>query len=157
MHRLLSVTAILVCASTMTGCAADRSDADTAAIIAFENAALDRWDKGDVYGYLDMYADDITYLSPGTPKRVDGLAAMRRLLEPIQGKIHIERREMVGPSVQRYGDTAILTYNLIDYMRSETGSLSEKRWNSTAVYARIRGEWRIVHSHWSHPKDGSEP
>ena len=157
MYRLLSVTGILVCAFMMAVCTADRSETDTASIIALENAALDRWDKGDVHGYLDLYADDITYFSPGTQKRADGIAVMRRLLEPIQGKTHIERREMIGPAVQRYGDTAILTYSLVDYVRSEAGDLEEKHWNSTAVYVRIKGQWKIVHSHWSHPKEGSEP
>jgi hypothetical protein len=26
------------------------------------------------------------------------------------------------------------------------------RWNSTEVYRRIDGKWRIVHSHWSFTK-----
>lgn len=26
------------------------------------------------------------------------------------------------------------------------------RWNSTEVYSRVAGKWRIIHSHWSYTK-----
>jgi len=61
----------------------------------------------------------------------------------------VEGRPQLLPSVQRYGDAAVLTYNLIDSVRTDAGNLEEKRWNSTAVYARIGGQWKMIHSHWS--------
>ena len=59
-------------------------------IIALERAALDRWGKGDPQGFLETYADDITYFDPGSEKRVDGLVAMKELLIPRTGKIKID-------------------------------------------------------------------
>lgn len=60
------------------------------------------------------------------------------------------RYEMSGPKVQRHGDVALLTFNLINY-----GKLPDQpervlaRWNSTEVYRRVNGEWKLIHSHWS--------
>ena len=55
--------------------------------------------------------------------------------------------------VQRYGDVALLTFNLINYGHvSEEPETILSRWNSIEVYGRIDGEWRIIHSHWSYIK-----
>jgi ketosteroid isomerase-like protein len=115
-------------------------------IIAMERAALDRWGHGDPQGYIDIYAPEITYFDPYQKARIDGLAALTRLYESIKGKSSIPRVELISPRVQMHGDTATLTFNLVNY--SATGEATS-RWNSTEVYARIKGEWKIIHSHWS--------
>lgn len=61
------------------------------------------------------------------------------------------RYDMINPIVQAEGDTAVLTYNLVNYGKP-TGSTKETvlaRWNATQVYRRIGGAWRIAHTHWS--------
>ena len=121
-------------------------------IIQIERNALDRWGKGDVYGYLDIYADEITYFDTATEKRLDGLSILKQRFEPIQGEIKIHHYDMIDPEVQVRGSTAVLTYNLIDYVAREDGTLREIRWNSTAVYTRIGNEWKIIHSHWAHTR-----
>ena len=118
-------------------------------IIGLERAALDRWGKGDPQGFIEVYAPDVTYFDTMSERRVDGLAAMKELLLPLTGKIKIEHYEMLNPRVQRYGDAAILSYNLISHTRAPNGEARAVRWNSTAVYARHQGQWKIVHSHWS--------
>ena len=118
-------------------------------IIALERAALDRWGKGDPQGFLETYAPDVTYFDPGSESRVDGLAAMKELLIPRTGKIKIDYYEMLDPRVQRFGDVAILTYNVVNH---RNGGSVIVRWNSTAVYARRQGRWKIVHSHFSYTK-----
>ena len=134
---------------------ASASCADTSAklqpetIVALERAALDRWGKGDPQGYLETYAPDVTYFDPFQGQRVDGLPAMREVLLPITGKVKIDRYEMTGVKVQRHGDAAVLSYNLASHARNATGDSVTIRWNSTAVYGRIGGTWKIIHSHWS--------
>ena len=60
---------------------------------------------------------------------------------------------MVSPKVQCHGDIAVLTYNLVNYERQLDGTERQaRRWNSTAVFRRIAGEWRTIHSHWSYIK-----
>jgi ketosteroid isomerase-like protein len=119
-----------------------------------ERAALDRWGKGDVNGFLEIDAPDITYFDPAVEKRVDGLGAMSKYLTPFAGKIEISRYEMIDPKVQQYGEVAVLTYNLLDAVVKAPDGLAkiEIRWNCTEVYARSEAVWRIVHTHWSYTK-----
>ena len=132
---------------------------ETDEIIAMERAALDRWGNGDPRGYLEIMAPDVTYFDPGQEARIDGLRSMHDLLIPWTGKIKIDRYEMLNPTVQRHGDAAILTFNLVNYRTQPDGSERlAVRWNSTEVYGRVDGQWRIVHSHWSFIKpDLKEP
>ena len=121
--------------------------ADT--IIALERAALDRWGRGDPQGYIETYAPEITYFDPFAEKRIDGIAGMRAMLAPITGKVKISRYEMIDPKVQLAGDIGVLSFNLISHTSNPDGSPRLVRWNSTEVYRRIGGRWKIVHNHWS--------
>ena len=56
---------------------------------------------------------------------------------------------MIGAKVQRHGDVAVLTYNLRSEAVLPDGKPVTVRWNSTSVYARIGGAWKVIHSHWS--------
>ena len=122
-------------------------------IIALERGAIERWGKGDPQGFLGLMSNDETYFDPGAPKRVDGLEALRQYFAPFAGKISIERFELIDPKVQRHGDIAVLTFNLVDYGgQLGGGPKSTVRWNTTEIYQRINGQWKIVHSHWSYTK-----
>jgi uncharacterized protein (TIGR02246 family) len=118
-----------------------------------ERAALDRWGKGDPQGYVDIMANDVTYFDPVREKRLDGLEAMKLMLAPITGKIKVSRYDMIDPKVQAHGDSALLTFNLVSYVTAPDGQeRAIARWNSSELYARVDGQWRIVHSHWSYIK-----
>ncbi len=132
-------------ASCMTAAATRRPEA----VIGLERAALDRWGKGDPQGFLETYAPDITYFDPSRPRRVDGLAAMREYYRPITGKVKVSHYELLNPKVQRHADVAVLTFNLRSHGVGPSGEAIVSRWNSTEVYVRSGGRWRIVHSHWS--------
>jgi ketosteroid isomerase-like protein len=126
---------------------------DAPDIIALERAALDRWGRGDPQGYLEIMAPEVTYFDPSLDARIDGVERLRDLLVPWTGKIKIDRYEMVNPTVQLHGDAALLTFNLVNYRRQPDGSEQAViSWNSTEVYGRMDGQWRIVHSHWSFVK-----
>jgi ketosteroid isomerase-like protein len=121
------------------------------AIIAMEQNALARWGKGDPGGYFEIMAASTTYFDPTLAKRIDGVGALHALIDPFQGKIHVERAEMIDPKVQRQGDVAVLTFNLVSHgVRFGDGPKGDVRWNSTEVYQRISGQWKIIHSHWSY-------
>jgi ketosteroid isomerase-like protein len=138
------------------GTAAAVDDSLLRELVALERSALDRWITLDPQGYLDLYAQEVTYFDPTTERRVDGLKGLQERLTPMRNvKLPFKnlRYEMVDPRVQRHGDVALLTFNVINY-----GTLPDRpesvvsRWNSTEVYRRIDGKWRIVHSHWSFTK-----
>jgi ketosteroid isomerase-like protein len=146
---------ITISAVALFAMAAGVSHADdfkSEAIIALERAALDRWGNGDPQGYLEIYAPDVTYFAPGQERRIDGLGAMNELLIFITGKVKVDRYEMIGPKVQHIGDVAVLSYNLVSHAKRPNGASVIVYWNSTAVYGRIGGKWKIVHSHWSYTK-----
>jgi uncharacterized protein (TIGR02246 family) len=152
-HALLTIAAALP-AAVLTSCNKGEASSEANDIIAMERAALDRWGRGDTQGVLGLYANDITYFDPIQDKRVEGLEAMKVLYRPFAGKMKIQSYEMIDPKVQRTGDVAVLTYNLLDdIVELPTGPTSMKMaWNVTEVYARVEGQWKIVHSHFSYLK-----
>jgi ketosteroid isomerase-like protein len=78
---------------------------------------------------------------------------MKAYLAPLRGKIRIDRWEMLNAKVQRHGDVAVLTYNVVNYQKQADGTeRPTTRWNSTAVFRRIDGQWRTIHSHFSYTK-----
>jgi ketosteroid isomerase-like protein len=126
-------------------------------LIALERAALDRWITGDPEGYLTLYAHEVTYFDPFREKRVDGLEGMKAISKKVEVPIKSPRYEIIDPKVQRHGDVALLTFNLINYGKlgdSEEKALS--RWNATEIYIRMDRQWKIIHSHWSFVKPGDE-
>src|SRR5438874_11355533 len=125
-----------------------RTSADQ--IIMLERGALDRWGQGDPGGFLELYATDISYFDPVTAARIDGHQAMEDYYRPWVGKIHVVRYEMRSPQVSIDGNMALLTYNLVNYIRDGQGTESVgSRWNSTTVYRRSDDKWKAIHSHWS--------
>jgi ketosteroid isomerase-like protein len=124
----------------------------SAAIVAIERAALDRWGKGDPGGYLETYAPEITYFDPVSARRVDGLDGMRAWYAPITGKIKVARYDMIDARVQYYDEIAVLSYQLISFgeKKADGTEIVLARWNSTAVYRGSEAGWRIVHSHFSY-------
>ena len=144
---------ILVVASLCVSCSLTADDFQPETVVALERGALDRWGRGDPQGFFDIMARDQTYFDPTTARRIDGQDALKAFFAPFTGKIKIERFEMIDPKVQRSGDLAVLTFNLVSYgAQLDGGPKATVRWNSTEVYQRLAGSWKIVHSHWSYVK-----
>ena len=50
------------------------------------------------------------------------------------------RYELIDPKVQRHGEVALLTFNLVNYGKLADGAERElARWNSTEAYAPLEG------------------
>ncbi len=144
---LATASMALALASVSCGRAAQQAVPD---VVAMERAALDRWGKGDPQGYLEIMGADVTYFDPMQNKRVDGIEAMKKMLAPLTGKVKVSRFDMIDPKVQRHGDAALLTFNLVSYVTLPDGKeRAVARWNSSEMYGLVDGTWRIVHSHWS--------
>lgn len=140
---------ILIACGALASCAKTSARFDPEKIIALEKTALDRWGKGDPQGYLETYAPEITYFDPARDKRADGIQAMKDYLAPLAGKINVDRYEMIDTKVQRMGDVAVLSYQLISHATLPNGSPLTVRWNSTKVYGLFDGNWKLFHDHWS--------
>lgn len=105
---------------------------------------MDLWAQGNPSGFLEITDPDVTYFDPFVEKRLDGLAALRSLYESFRGTFHIDRWDLIDPKVQVAGDAAVLTYNFESH-----GSDGWKYWNTTEVYRKVAGSWRIIHTHWA--------
>jgi ketosteroid isomerase-like protein len=110
---------------------------------------MDRWGKGDPQGFVEIFADEVTYFDPSTERRVDGIEAMRKLFAPITGLVKLSRYEILNPDVYRRGELAVLSYNLVTYGQRPDGAQQVTRWNVSEAYAQLGGKWKIVHSHFS--------
>jgi len=119
-------------------------------LMALESVAMERWRKGDPWGFIEIYAPDVTYFDTGTPQRLNGLDALRAELAQREGKIHYDVMEFIAPKVQACGELAVLTYRFFSTQLNPDGSISSRiPWNCSEVYLQIDGKWRIVHNHWS--------
>lgn len=114
-------------------------------IIEMEKVALEKLNKGNPSGYLDIYADDITYFDPFQEKRFDGFESIETFYKSLEGTIYIEQYEMINPVVQVTGELAVLSYNLVSHIGNDI--FREK---CTEVYKQqTEKQWKIIHSHWS--------
>ena len=151
-YKYFEFVVIFMMIALLVSCGKNDNETLASTIISMEQTALDRWGKGDPSGFLEICAEEVTYFDTGTEKRVDGLKGLEKLYAPRKGKIHIDGYKMINPKVQISDDTAVLTFNLIDYVPTNEGKTREIYWNSTEVYKKIRNEWKIIHTHWSKPK-----
>ena len=113
-------------------------------ILKLERAALDRWGAGDPSGFLELCATDVSYFDPFLEHRLDGLPALTAWYDTLRGKVHVERYDMLAPDVLVCGDTAVLTFQLVSHMGSNS-----MPWNCTEVYCRQPQGWRLIRTHWS--------
>lgn len=117
-------------------------------IINKERQALDRWKKGDTFGFVEIAADDITYFDPSLEERITGLENFRNYLSSFNGTFSFPGYDLLNPKVQLLGDTGILTFNYAGHTSTDKKNL----WNATEVYHLDNGEWKLISSHWSHTK-----
>lgn len=145
----LAITVILLGAGIVMASdgTQDKDVAET--IISMEKAALQRWINGDPWGFIEIFAPEITYHEPEIELRIDGFEAMKDFLAAFEGQIYADSFELLNPRVQLHGDVAVLSFNFVEYTESE-GNKSESRWNATEVYLKTAEGWRIIHSHWSY-------
>ncbi|MFJ4539870.1 YybH family protein [Streptomyces tibetensis] len=121
-------------------------------ILELEKSFNDRWSGGDNRGYLDNYAETISYFDPVLKELLVGRDVVIAHIESLYSNPHIVRSEYLHPvvHVSDSGDFAVLAYNLNTYTLGDDGNEQQLRgWNATEAYRLIGGEWRIVHSNWA--------
>jgi ketosteroid isomerase-like protein len=120
-------------------------------IMSLENGAMERWCKGDVWGWTEISDEEIIYVDPGVTAPIEGLDAYKKYLKQFEGKIHYQISEFIDPKIKGYGDLVVLTYNYRDAKTEADGSIVEQSlWNSTEVYCFREATWKIIHTHWSY-------
>jgi hypothetical protein len=135
---------LLLFAMTVNSALAQETDSLSKVIIGIEKSALEKWNKGDPSGFLEISAMDVVYFDPFTEQRLDGLDKLTNLYNSIRGQIKVEKYDLINPNVQSVKNMAVLTYNLI----SVSGD-SIQKWNCTEVYRVDHKKWKIIQTHWS--------
>ena len=120
------------------------------AILTLEKSAMERWRTGDPWGFVELSAEDISYVDPGLAAPILGLEQYKTYMKQLEGKIHYQGSEFIEPKVVTVGDAAVLSYNYRSSELDPEGQvLSQTPWNATEVYFRRNSQWKIVHTHWS--------
>ncbi len=120
-------------------------------LMSLESHAMERWRKGDPWGFIELSAPEVTYFDTGTPQRINGRDALRVEYKQREGKIFYEVMDFIDPCVQVYGDLAVLFYRFFSTRLNPDGSVAFRvPWNCTEVFQRHPGNWKIIHTHWSH-------
>jgi ketosteroid isomerase-like protein len=115
-------------------------------IRAMERAALNRSDKGDVGGFLEISDRDVVYIDPFIDEPLYGRDALAQYYAKAFAGVQPTHGEMSNIKVQVLGDAAVLTFNYKSPNKPANG------WNCTEVYHRTPEGWRIVQTHWSFVK-----
>jgi len=127
-----------------------RLEGPAAEIMRLETAAMERWRKGDPYGFLELSAPEATYFDTGTPLRLNGLAELKPEYDKRVGKVHYDVMEFIRPRIQVFDDSAVLFYQFFSTVLNADGTIRARTpWNCTEVYAKTAAGWKIVHTHWS--------
>jgi uncharacterized protein (TIGR02246 family) len=122
----------------------------TIEILALEKSAMERWRNGDPHGFMELSADDILYVDVGQVKPIQGVDAFHEYMKQFEGKIFYQKSEFIAPKVVQVGEAAVLSYNYRSTAFSPQGIITAQTpWNCTEVYFKRKGEWKIVHNHWS--------
>jgi uncharacterized protein (TIGR02246 family) len=120
-------------------------------ILSLEKQAMERWRNGDPSGFVEISAEDITYVDPGLTKPILGLEEFEAYMKSLEGKIHYQGSEFIDPRIVVAGDAAVLSYNYRSSVMAPEGTIiGQTPWNATEVYFRREAQWRIVHTHWSY-------
>jgi ketosteroid isomerase-like protein len=119
-------------------------------ILSLENQAMERWRNGDPWGFVELSAENITYVDPGLASPITGLEEYKAYMKKIEGKVHYQGSEFIDPKIVTIGDAAVLSYNYRSSELTPDGKvLNQTPWNATEVYFQRDGQWKIVHTHWS--------
>lgn len=129
-------------------------------VLELERSLNERWSAGDNSGYLENYHDDISYFDPVLERLLVGRDLVVKHIQKLYKNPHIVRSEYLNPHVitSEAGDLVVLSYNLRSFVVDANGAEQLLRaWNSTEVYRKIAGAWRIVHSNWAITQSVSTP
>ena len=99
---------------------------------------------------LQLAADEYTEFNPNAPTRLDGKAINLKVAEANAGGFaQLVLAEMTNEKVQVHGDVAVLTYNFIGASKDKDGAIEPVLAKSTRVYAKMGGDWKLIHANFA--------
>ncbi len=158
MKFMQSTVFALIFSLSLVSCANEpkppTADEAKTAITEKINSANDKWASGDPMGFVEVAAQDITWMDDlGADIPIKGKEALRKYLENFAGQIPPHQHELFNFWFQYYGEFVIVTYHY-------QGTLDEvplEPWKVTSVYRYIDGDWLSVHENWTEVKPTPQP
>ena len=119
-------------------------------LMALESSAMKRWRRGDPWGFASLSGSEITYFDTCTPRRINGLEALRAEYAKRAGRDRYDVMEFIDPQIRVGADAAVVFYRFFSTRLNADGSIAARiPRNCTEVFAKIDRKWKIVHTHWS--------
>ena len=120
----------------------------TPQIIELEEAQAKAFNKGNVGKILDFFYPEIVGFSSTKHDRIAGLEALRETFEFYLKEAEKIDYQIFEPTVQVFGETAVIAfYWQVKLIKgSHTQSIKGR---GSHVYAKVDGQWKIVHEHFS--------
>jgi ketosteroid isomerase-like protein len=127
----------------------EQFDGEAKSLLLITQRILEAMYAGDAEAYAALVAEDISSFEPYiAPYRIDGLAFHLDLIAA-GGNGNVSRLDLLTPRVQVYGGTAIVTYTLLKTTLSTSEPPVFQTMNEARVFAKIAGNWQMVHLHKS--------
>ena len=117
-------------------------------IIDLEEKQVAAFNAGNIDKILTFFYPDVVGFSSTRHERIAGLQALRKTFEYYLHEAEKLEYTISEPTVQVFGDTAILTFYWLVKLVSGAQQ-QEVRGRGSHVYARMDGQWKIVHEHFS--------
>jgi ketosteroid isomerase-like protein len=122
---------------------------DAQSLLLITQRILEAMYAGDTDAYAALVAEDVSaneyYIAP---YRVDGIAFHLDLIA-VGANGQPTRLDLLSPRVQVYGATGIVTYTLLKTTIPAEGAPTFSTINEARVFAKIDGNWKMVHLHKS--------
>jgi ketosteroid isomerase-like protein len=120
-------------------------------LMKLELTAMERWRKGDPWGFIELSVSQVTYFDTGTHQRINGREALAEEYKQREGKIFYQVMDFIDPWTLVNGDMAVLFYRFLSTQLNPDGSVASRMpWNCSEVFLRTDANWKIIHTHWSH-------
>lgn len=135
---------------------------DEQEILAFLDKHLRSVFTQDVDTYVATTSEELSlYEWWVTPHRQDGLDFHLFMIEQAwSGTTGEFRYDLLEPRIQRYGDTAVVSYTFMLSRVEEDGRISHQSHNESRVLVKQAGAWQVVHVHkspgWQAPHSAGE-
>ncbi len=156
--RITAVGLAFACALLAVPAAslADHHEGVAEAIIEITYKAWQADMDEDFEAGMALLAEDYTEFNGQFPTRIDGREMSGKLYAPfLQAEGSVVAAQMANPKVQVYGDVAILTYNYHGLSKNKDGEVEPNLAKSTRVYAKMDGEWKLVHANFAPISSGN--
>jgi ketosteroid isomerase-like protein len=153
-HMLAGLTSLFVAFALFTPSHAGRLSAANAAdetksvlevVRQFQSAGV----RGDKAALSQIFDVNVSHFHPGSPYRFVGRDRLVQEFEVASKNQQDMHFEMIDPQVQMAGDTAVVSYYIVESWTDKNGARMSIKEKASEVYLKKADRWLMIHSHYS--------